>query len=77
MASSYCTSLQIKRPINLLAYRSWIRQILHLLVGAECPINARNMMGDTPLHLAAINGHALAVEYLVGSGADVNARYTY
>ena len=37
-------------------------------------MNSQNMMGDAPLHLAAINGHALAVEYLVGAGADVDVR---
>ena len=37
-------------------------------------MTSQNMMGDAPLHLAAINGHALAVDYLVGAGADVNVR---
>lgn len=51
--------------------------MLELLVSAGCPMNSQNMMGDAPLHLAAINGHALAVDYLVGAGADTNVRYTY
>ena len=37
-------------------------------------MNSQNMMGDAPLHLAAINGHALAVDYLVGGGTDVSVR---
>jgi hypothetical protein len=36
--------------------------------------NARNELGDTPLHLAAFWGHADVARLLLEHGADVNAR---
>ncbi len=35
-------------------------------------INAKNKNGDTPLHIAAIKGHARVVSFLVQRGANVN-----
>ena len=37
-------------------------------------IDAKNMLGETPLHGAAWKGHDEIVEVLVARGADVNAR---
>lgn len=44
-----------------------------MLVAAGAAINGANSHGNTPLHLAAINGHAAACEALVAAGADVAA----
>ena len=43
---------------------------------AQVDINARDEAGNTPLHKAAWNGHAEAVEVLLKHGADPNARST-
>ncbi len=37
------------------------------------PVNARDRAGCTPLHLAAMRGHAEASEWLIRHGADVDA----
>lgn len=47
----------------------------------ECGFNdervapdTRSRTGDTPLHIAALNGNVLAVELLLTEGAELNAR---
>lgn len=40
------------------------------LVNAECNINAQSKSGDTPLHLAASQGHAKNIETLLRLGAN-------
>ena len=35
------------------------------------------MIKNTPLHLAALNGHLSVVEYLVYKNADINAKNIY
>ena len=49
--------------------------MIELLVRAGSNINAQNMVGDAPLHKAALNGRVLAAGYLVREGADLNIRY--
>ena len=44
----------------------------HLARGVA--VNAKDFDRYTPLHLAAREGHKEVVEYLVGKGADVNAK---
>lgn len=49
--------------------------MLELLINAGAQIDARNIVGDAPLHKAALNGRSVATDFLVGAGADVNIRY--
>ena len=37
-------------------------------------VNSRNILGQRPLHLAAINGNNRVIQHLVKHGADVNTR---
>jgi ankyrin repeat protein len=37
-------------------------------------VNTKNVLGYTPLHFAAEQGHNEIVELLIANGADVNAR---
>eukprot|EP00057_Strongylocentrotus_purpuratus_P012483 XP_011666957.1 PREDICTED: E3 ubiquitin-protein ligase mind-bomb-like [Strongylocentrotus purpuratus] len=37
-------------------------------------VNARNVQGDTALHLAAHKGQSHSIEFLVSQGADINLR---
>ncbi|CBN79236.1 ankyrin domain protein [Ectocarpus siliculosus] len=50
------------------------RQMLELLLRAGSNINAQNIVGDAPLHKAALNGRALSADYLIRAGANVNIR---
>ena len=40
-------------------------------------INAQSDEGESPLHMAAINGNSAAVHVLIEAGADINARHKY
>lgn len=51
-----------------------VPQMLELLLNAGSNINAQNIVGDAPLHKAALNGRALSTDYLLRSGANVNIR---
>jgi hypothetical protein len=44
------------------------------LIEAGVPVDARNNSGLTPLHFAALEGDRNTAEFLLGKGADVNAR---
>mmetsp|Transcript_37246 Transcript_37246/g.80691 ORF Transcript_37246/g.80691 Transcript_37246/m.80691 type:complete len:93 (+) Transcript_37246:137-415(+) len=44
-----------------------------MLVGAGADVHATNVLGRTPLHGPAGNGHAEIVHMLVEAGADVNS----
>ncbi len=47
---------------------------LKLLIQSEANINARNIMGETPLHIFAKYGSPAAAQLLLDAGADVNAQ---
>jgi len=43
-------------------------------LAADADVNAKDRMGWTPLHGAAINGHKEIAELLIAKGEDVNAK---
>jgi ankyrin repeat protein len=51
-------------------------KIQELTVPRPGIINLRNDKGMTPLHIAAVYNHTVAMERLLENGADVNARDT-
>nr|UVF58849.1 ankyrin repeat protein E2 [synthetic construct] len=62
-------------PLHLAAVRGHL-EIVEVLLKAGADVNASDeMLGDTPLHLAAADdGHLEIVEVLLKHGADVNAQ---
>jgi ankyrin repeat protein len=44
--------------------------IIEPLLRARADIDARNALGQTPLHVAAAYGHEMEVQMLLGFGAD-------
>ncbi len=53
-----------------------IEAVARLLIEWKADVNARGWMAQTPLHVAAFQGHADIVDLLIRHGADVNARRT-
>lgn len=49
-------------------------KMLELLLTAGAQVNARNIVGDAPLHKAALNGRTVSADILIRAGADVNIR---
>jgi hypothetical protein len=45
--------------------------------GGEAKLEAKTQYGQTPLYLAAMNGHADAVQYLISKGASTAVRDTF
>lgn len=58
------------------AYRGSLGLVKLLLSkpGRDTAIKSRTIMGCTPLHLAAQQGHAQIVDLLINAGADPNSR---
>lgn len=47
---------------------------LKKLIAQNAPVNYRNPMGQTPLHIAAMWGRTQSCQLLIAAGADVNAK---
>ena len=48
--------------------------VMQLLVEARAATDARDLAGDSALHLAAMEGHTATVKYLLDVGVDVEAK---
>lgn len=44
--------------------------MIHILLGAFCSVSEKNLVGDTPLHVAATLNHKKTVRLLLEAGAD-------
>ncbi|GAA5847383.1 hypothetical protein JCM5353_008145 [Sporobolomyces roseus] len=49
-------------------------EIVSILIGAGCDVNAANSKGVTALHYAASKGHVNVGRLLITKGADINSR---
>lgn len=46
-------------------------ECMHILIKSGADIEAKNVYGNTPLHIACLNGHADAVTVLIVNAANV------
>lgn len=51
-------------------------EIIDVLLAGGADVHAGNVIGDTPLHMAAEFGHADLATRLIEEGADVHTRNT-
>lgn len=64
-----CSVLRLTRFICLIGNA----KIIEILLKYGADVNSKSDSGDTPLHIAAQDGHTKIVEILLKSGADVNS----
>lgn len=64
-------------PIHDAARKGDVKKIKDLLQSDPKAVSAKDSVGDTPLHLAALHGQLAAAQALIDAGADVNAKNNY
>ena len=68
-----CAEAEIDRTLIAAIARGDIEEVKqHLATGAD--VNAKNKVGGTPLHFAALEGRKEIVELLIAKGGDVNIK---
>jgi len=68
-----CGKAEIDRTLIAAIARGDIEAVKqHLAAGVD--VNARNRVGGTPLHFAALEGRKEIVELLITKGGDVNVK---
>ena len=57
-------------------YAAWRgkKEVAELLIANGADVNAKDVVGETPLHKAVIDGRKETTELLIAKGADVNAK---
>jgi ankyrin repeat protein len=71
------TSLALAAPIHDAAGKGDVKKIAAILAADPTQINAKDKVGNTPLHWAAFHGQLAAVKALIDAGADVKAKNNY
>jgi ankyrin repeat protein len=71
------TALAVAAPIHDAASKGDIKKIAAILAADPTQLNAKDKLGNTPLHWAAFHGQLAAVKALVDAGADVKAKNNY
>jgi len=61
-------------PIHSAAQKGDLAKVKELITADPSLVSAKDKMGATPLHLAAKENHKDVAEFLLASGADVNAK---
>jgi ankyrin repeat protein len=70
-------SLAFAEPIHDAARKGDVKKLKELLQADPKLVSAKDNDGDTPLHVAALHGQLAAAQFLIGAGADVNAKNNY
>ncbi|MGD9305940.1 MAG: ankyrin repeat domain-containing protein [Desulfobacterales bacterium] len=69
--------LSILKPVSQLSLTEAVKtndiDKINMLLASGADVNGRDMLGETPLHLAAVRGYKETSTLLVAKGADVNA----
>jgi ankyrin repeat protein len=71
------TSLALAAPIHDAAVKGDAKKITEILAADPTQLNAKDKLGNTPLHWAAFHGQLAAVKVLIDAGADVKAKNNY
>ena len=61
------------KVISMLDVSSGNIKAVKQAIAAGADVNVKGVVGSTPLHYAALNGHKEIVELLLANGAEVNA----
>jgi ankyrin repeat protein len=68
------SSLAFGDPIHSAAEKGDLTKVKALIAQDPSLVSSKDKMGMTPLHMAARNDHKDVAEFLLASGADVNAK---
>jgi ankyrin repeat protein len=71
------TSFVLAAPIHDAANKGDVKKIAEILAADPTQLNAKDKLGNTPLHWAAFHGQLAAVKALLDAGADVKAKNNY
>jgi ankyrin repeat protein len=77
LAGLASTSLALAAPIHDAAVKGDVKKIQAILAADPTQLNAKDKLGNTPLHWAAFHGNLPAVKVLIDAGADVKAKNNY
>ncbi len=72
-----CAATAFCDPIHDAARKGDLKKVKEILAADPKAISAQDNNGDTALHQAALHGQYAVAEFLIGAGADVNAKNSY
>lgn len=72
--ATYRAIVKESRPLHLSVHPSIDISVTLALIKAGADVNAKNLIGHTPIHCASMFGNVNGINALIKAGADVNAK---